>query len=121
MIAIPVVEDSYESPISTRFGKSDWFALVDGQANITFLANPHGGGAEVLRWLSEQGVETIITAHIGPKPYAMLREAGIRVYDPGTERTTLPQVLSGVAEDLLEEITEANLHRYYTDKPKGTP
>ena len=121
MIAVPVVEDSYESPISTRFGKSEWFALVDGKENITFLANPHGGGAEVLRWLSEQGVEKIITAHIGPKPHAMLREAGIRVYDPGTERTTLPQAISGVAENALEEITEANLHRYYTDKPKGTP
>ena len=120
MIAVPVIEDSLESPISTRFGKSDWFALADGEGSITFLANPHGGGAEVLRWLSEQGVKTIITAHIGPKPHAMLREAGIRVYDPGTERTILSQALTGIAEDLLTEITETNLHRYYTDKPKGT-
>jgi len=121
MIAIPVERNALESPISTRFGKSEWFALVDGEGSIMFLANPHGGGAEVLRWLSEQGVEKIITAHIGPKPHAMLREANIRVYDPGTERTTLPQALSGIEEGLLEEITEANLHRYYTDKPKGTP
>ena len=120
MIAVPVERDSLDSPISSRFGKSDWFALVDKEGHITFLANPYGGGAEVLRWLSEQGVETIITAHIGPKPYAMLHEAGIRVYDPGTERTTLPQAVSGIAGDLLEEITEVNLHRYYTDKPKGT-
>ena len=121
MIAVPVERDAFESPISTRFGKSDWFALMDGEGSVTFLANPHGGGAEVLRWLSGQGVETIITAHIGPKPYAMLHEAGIRVYDPGAERTTLSQALSGMAENALEEITEDNLHRYYTDKQKGTP
>jgi len=121
MIAIPVERDAYESPISTRFGKSEWFALVDGEGSITFLANPHGGGAEVLRWLSEQGAKKIITAHIGPKPYTMVREAGMRVYDPGMERTTLPQALAGMAEGLLEEVTEDNLHRYYTDKQKGTP
>ncbi len=118
---IPVETDTMHTAISTRFGKAPWFAFVTAEGTITLEHRPDIDTMQMLDWLIDRGMEQIVTAHIGPKPFARLQGRGVPVYNPGQGSYTLIDVVGMMAIGKLEKITPENLHRFYTDKSQGDP
>ena len=108
MIAMPIKTDSENSALAQLFGKAKFFALIDENAKITIQSNEVEGGMKVAQWFQKAGVTTLITNHLGEKPFAALQKAGIRVYFAGSERIEIAQALQKFNDRLLEEVSASN-------------
>ena len=76
-----------ESPADPRFGRAKWFLVVDTESgnveafdNVQNLNAPQGAGVQAGQNVSNLGVECVITGHVGPKAFATLSAAGIKIY-----------------------------------------
>ncbi len=110
-VAMPVKMNKSDSAISPLFGHAKWFAFVeDGEVQI--LPNPFDGGSAVVEWLLSQGVDVVLTQHIGLRPYVLLADAGVEVYYPGEGRVTIPEALECYQKRRCEPITQANISKF---------
>jgi len=119
MTVIPIESADMDTSISTRFGKAPFFAFVSEDGTIAMEPNPNLPTAKMLDWISSKGTQSVITAHIGPKPFKMFSDKKIKVFNPGKGSIPLIHVLGMMEIGKLERITEENLHRFYTDKSKN--
>jgi len=112
-IAICASGSSSSSTIDERFGRCPFFVIWDAdQRNYTAVKNTglddaQGAGTAVTQALLNHGVGTVITRRIGPKAFAVLNQAGIKVYaaqSGDTVETALQQYLDGK----LDELKQAN-------------
>jgi len=120
MTVIPIESDSLESVISSRFGKAPFFAFVGDEGTIIIEPNPDLPTVKMFDWMCSKGTQSVITAHIGPKPFQMLSQKKINVFNPGKGSIRMIHVLGMMEIGKLERITEENLHRFYTDKANKT-
>ncbi len=112
MTAIPLKMNKIESAISPMFGHAKWFAFADKAGEISIEKNPYDGGMQVIHWLMERGVDTIVTSHIGAGPFRFLLDRGVRAYHPGAGRVVLIEALDGLREGRLMAITPENIAQY---------
>ena len=101
-IAIPVKSNKENPPVAPLFGKAKWFAIIE-DGKITIEENSVNGGREVIEWLDDINVDTIIMQEMGQGPYSMIQKLGnIKLYHCGFERILLNDVLQKFTEnDLL--------------------
>ena len=66
-IVMPVKTAKQDTAISPLFGHAKYFAFVQN-GKIEIKQNPHDGGVAVVEWLLNEGVDVVITQHIGLKP-----------------------------------------------------
>lgn len=108
-IAIPVKMNKDNPPVAPLFGKAKWFAIVeDGKVNLE--TNPADGGREVIEWLNERGVDTIIMQEMGKGTYSVIQKLGtMKVYHSGFERILLEDVLKKFEENALPLLDDAGM------------
>lgn len=109
-IAIPVKMNRENPPVSPLFGNAKWFALIeDGHVDIT--KNPAHGGRAVIKWLANEGVDTIIFQEMGQSPYEMINEIGtIDLFHAGNDRIVLDDVLRQFKEETLLLVDNSNIN-----------
>ena len=107
MIAIPVKTNKENTAVSTMFGKAKYFALISND-KVEIFRNEKEGGRAVSSWLKEKNVDTIITSHIGTKPFSMVTDLGMKVYFAGTERIEMNDALLKYADGELPPLTLEN-------------
>ncbi len=112
MTAIPLKMNKIESAISPMFGHAKWFAFVSDDGDIEILKNPYDGGMPVINWLLQNGVDTIVTSHIGAGPFRFLLDQGVRAYHPGEGRVVLIEALDKLREGQLMPITMENIAQF---------
>ncbi len=113
MIAMPVKRQGENPPLTTVFGKAKWFAFIDENGSVEIRENPYAGaGPKTVVWLIEEGVDRIVTQHIGGNPFMILKEAGVRLYYPGEGRLSVQEALQRLQEERCEEITIDNVMRF---------
>jgi len=84
-IAVSARGDNLESQIDPRFGRCQFFVLLDNDTGeheaISNESAAASGGAGILasQMLSDHSVNIVITGDIGPNAYSTLKAAGIRV------------------------------------------
>lgn len=100
MIAIPVKTDKEDTAVSTLFGKAKYFALIDNN-KINIVKNEQSGGKAVVKWLKNQNVDTLITSHIGERPFTLLSDLNIKAYFAGDKRVELKEILLKYADGEL--------------------
>jgi predicted Fe-Mo cluster-binding NifX family protein len=91
-IAISSPSGEPESEFSGRFGRCQYFLLFDtADASWMKVANPArdaqgGAGARVVQFLTDHGVEAVISGRYGPTAFSALEASGIKPYlaDSGT-------------------------------------
>jgi len=78
--------DGLDSPVDPRFGRAGRFILVDTETggvqavdNTQNLNAAQGAGIQAAQNVSRLGAEVLMTGHCGPKAFATLRAAGIKV------------------------------------------
>jgi predicted Fe-Mo cluster-binding NifX family protein len=87
------------SHVEKRFGRANWFFIVDTATGETKpLSNRQsvealqGAGIQAAERVIEEGAEAVLTGHCGPKAFKVLTAAGIQVFTG----------LEGTIKDVLE-------------------
>ena len=84
-ICITSVGSNLESEVDPRFGRCQYFIMVDidtlefeaiENANI---ASRGGAGIQSAQTISDKSVEVVLTGNVGPNAYQTLEAAGVKV------------------------------------------
>ena len=86
-VAVTSQGEDLNATVDPRFGRAWCFVVVDSETgefstsdNSQNLNATQGAGIQAGRKVAELGVEAVITGHVGPKAFATLQAAGVRVY-----------------------------------------
>jgi predicted Fe-Mo cluster-binding NifX family protein len=104
MIAIPVKTNKENPPVSTLFGKSKWFAMVDGEGNES--------GREVVENMIKKGVNKLVFHHMGGNPFMLLQKANIECFHDGGKRILLDEALDLLKNNQLTQVDGLNMSEY---------
>lgn len=89
-IAFTTSGETLDAPLEGRFGRAPGFLIYD-LARDTFevvdnrrsLDAARGAGIQAAETVARRGASCLVTGHCGPKAFAVLSAAGIRVYTTG--------------------------------------
>ncbi|MBK8596480.1 MAG: NifB/NifX family molybdenum-iron cluster-binding protein [Holophagales bacterium] len=106
--------DSLDAPLDARFGRAPKFLLYDLEAGLARLidnkegrAASQGAGIQAAESVARAGAGAVVTGHCGPKAFAVLRTAGIKVYS--CRAATVGEALAQYRSGALVEQTEADV------------
>ena len=116
-IIISATSNTIEQPFSPRFGRADYFILIDTETRAwEALANPAasargGAGPQAVQFIAETGAEAVISGRYGPSAFAAIEAAGLKAYiaKSGTVSEVLDQFIAGELES-TESATGPELH-----------
>jgi predicted Fe-Mo cluster-binding NifX family protein len=116
-IVITANSDKIDQPFNPRFGRADYFILVDSDTQEWEAhANPAaqarvGAGPQAVQFIAEQGADIVVSGRFGPKAFSALQAAGIKAYvaSDGTINDVLQQFLEGQLEQAIAA-TSPELH-----------
>jgi predicted Fe-Mo cluster-binding NifX family protein len=103
-VVVTTQEQTLESPVDPRFGRTKYFLLVDTNTgeftahdNAQNLNAPQGAGIQAAQSVARLNAEAVLTGHVGPKAFTTLQAANIAVYTgvSGTARDAIEQFKSG--------------------------
>ena len=101
-IAISATQPSLDGDVDPRFGRCQYFIIVDPETmKFEALENPNvgamGAGIATAQFVTSKGVEAIITGNLGPNAYQVLAAAGIVMFTgiTGKIRDALQAYTSG--------------------------
>ncbi len=102
-IAITATHNKIDQPFNPRFGRADFFILIDSETKEwEALPNPAasaGGGAgpQAVQFIAQKGAEVLISGRYGPKAFTALQAAGIQPYiaETGTISEVLEHYMAG--------------------------
>ncbi len=100
MIAISATDKKLTAPMDLRFGRAPYFYISDGKES-RFIVNPyceeeHDVAPRLVKLLSEEKVDKIITGEIGPKAHTSLQNSKIQIIMLDEERIKISQVLKKI-------------------------
>jgi len=103
-LAITVPDKSLDSTIEPRFGRAYGFIIFDtDNSKYEFITNetnmnaPAGAGIQTAQSLVDLKADVVITGNCGPKAFAVLNTAGIKVItvSSGTVRDNIEKFING--------------------------
>ncbi len=103
-IAISTTGKTLEAPIDPRFGRAAGFIIYDLESgaceyvdNTQNLNAMQGAGIQSAKHISDSGAQAIVTGHCGPKAFAALKSANVKIYvgASGTVADNIEQYKSG--------------------------
>ena len=90
-IAITSQGDKLDSPVDPRFGRARGFIIyneengkasyIDNSQNLNAM---QGAGVQAAKNVTDAGVSTLITGHVGPKAFTALKAADVTIYTGAT-------------------------------------
>ncbi len=106
-LAISTQGSEPDSPVDPRFGRAQFFRIVDTETGQQLTVNnadganaAQGAGTLAGQKLARLGVQAVLTGHVGPKAWSALQAANIRVY----------AVNGGTAEEAVRAFLDGRLH-----------
>ena len=105
-IIITANSDKIDQPFNPRFGRAEYFILVDSdtrewEAFSNPAADARGGaGPQAVQFIDRKKPEVVISGRYGPSAFTALEAAGIKAYlaSSGTVSEVLQQFLDGQLE-----------------------
>ncbi len=114
-IAISSNDGKYDTPLNPRFGRCEFFVIVDtdsraweAQANPAAMASG-GAGTHAVQFLSQQGVQAVITGRCGPNAFSAFNAAHMDAF----------QADSGTPEELVDKFLAGELKQISSASGKG--
>ncbi len=90
------VQTNDRETVGENFGRARFFALYDTvSGEMTFLSNAenaeaaHGVGIQAAAAMAREGVETVLSYHVGPKAAEILERHGIGIFSLPRDRSPL--------------------------------
>ncbi len=116
-IAVSSSGRSLDSGVDPRFGRCQFFVMVD-LASMDWNATPNtaggssgGAGIEAAQIVSDMGVYAVLTGNIGPNAHRALKAAGIKVYVGATG--TVSESIERFRRGELEEVGNATVPGHF--------
>ncbi len=85
-IAVTATADNLDAQVDGRFGRAAWFIVVDTDSlefeaidNSAGAAAASGAGVQAAMVISQSGAQWLLTGNCGPKAFAGLNAAGVKV------------------------------------------
>ena len=107
------------SAVDPRFGRARYFVVVDTDTgsfsahnNDQNLNAPQGAGIQAARNVAELDVEAVVTGHCGPKAFATLSAAGVKIY-PGANGLTVAEAVEKFKSGALTEASGADVDGHW--------
>jgi predicted Fe-Mo cluster-binding NifX family protein len=105
-IVITATSNTIDQPFNPRFGRADYFILIDSETrDWEALPNPAadargGAGPQAVQFIANKGAEAVISGRYGPSAFTALEAAGVQAYiaKEGTVTEVLDQFLAGELE-----------------------
>ena len=105
-IIISASSNKMDQPFSPRFGRADYFILIDSatrewEAFPNPAVNARGGaGPQAVQFIAEKEAEVVISGRYGPSAFTALEAAGIQAFIgyQGTVSQVFEQHLAGELE-----------------------
>lgn len=106
-VIITGTSNAIEGDFNPRFGRSDYFILVDSETgNWEGFQNPAAGarggaGPQAVQFIADKGGEAVISGRYGPSAFTALEAAGINAYiaeSQGTVKEVLEKFQAGELE-----------------------
>ncbi|WP_022854062.1 NifB/NifX family molybdenum-iron cluster-binding protein [Thermodesulfatator atlanticus] len=115
-IAITAQGNDLSAPFDPRFGRAQYFIIYDTETDsFEAIANeavnaPQGAGIAAANYLAEKGISLLITGNCGPKAFAVLSAAGIKVaqVDVATVEDALKAFKAGRLAEIEAPTVEAH-------------
>lgn len=107
-IAVSLIDKNENSLIDLRFGRCEYFQILDVESNEKKFINNNGllssGGAGVAaaQQLIDENVDVIITGKIGPNALKIIEKSSIKVYSCKKEITSMEVIKSLENNELVE-------------------
>lgn len=104
-ICITSENNSLDSKLDPRFGRCQYFIIVDTDTlEFEAIKNPNvdamgGAGIQSAQLLASKKVKSLITGNVGPNAFQTLQAAGIEVFT----------VASGTVKDVIEKYKKGEL------------
>jgi len=109
-IAISALGADLESQVDPRFGRAQYFIIVDPETmefeaiNNSSLDAMHGAGIQSGQLMSSKGVTAVITGSVGPNAHQTLTAAGIQIFQAGA--ATVALAIDAYKKGQLQPITQ---------------
>ncbi len=108
-IIITASSNKIEQPFNPRFGRAEYFMLVDSDTHKwEAFSNPAasargGAGPQAVQFIDSKKPDVVISGRYGPSAYAALEAAGIKAYiaTDGTVSEVLKQFFDGQLEQAV--------------------
>ena len=108
-IIISASSDKIDQPFNPRFGRAEYFILLDNKTReVQAFENPAvnargGAGPQAVQFIVSHQPDVVISGRFGPNAFSALEAAGIKSYIAisGTVSQVIDQFLAG-------ELTEVN-------------
>ncbi len=97
-IIVTATAPELAAPVNPRFGRADYFVVVDSetmewQAHANAGVDAAGGaGAQAAQFAAQQGAHAVISGDFGPNAYVALAAAEIKMYLLGPSKTVAEAV-----------------------------
>ncbi len=117
-IIVTATAPELDAPVNPRFGRADYFVVVDTEtmawqahANAG-MAAAGGAGAQAAQFAAQQGAQAVISGDFGPNAYIALAAAEIKMYLLGPSKTVAEAVANYKAGrlELVQAPTGAGHH-----------
>jgi predicted Fe-Mo cluster-binding NifX family protein len=120
-IAISSMGKDLDAQIDPRFGRCQYFILVDPETlafeaveNEGLMASG-GAGVQAAQLIAQKGAKALITGNLGPNAESALSASGIKVYlAPGG---TVNDVITSYKSGSLREASEASVPSHFGNSP----
>lgn len=114
-IVVSAVSGSLDAPIDPRFGRCQYFVIVDSETmGVETLPNtsqnaPSGAGIQAAQTITNQGVKLVLTGRVGPNAFQVLSSAGVEVITgvSGTVREAVERFKRGQLREATATPTTA--------------
>ena len=104
-ICITAEGDNLDAPVDARFGRCNYFIIVDAETlefeAVKNVYQDAGGGVgiQTAKLMSDKGVELVLSGNIGPNAFETLKAAGIKVVNG----------ISGTVKDVIEQYKKGEI------------
>ena len=117
-LAITTQGSEPNSPVDLRFGRARFFRIVDTETgqqtavdNSDGVNAVQGAGTQAVQTLARQGVQAVLTGHVGPKAWSALQAAKIQVYS--VSAGTADQAVQDFMADRLRALAQADVRGHW--------
>jgi predicted Fe-Mo cluster-binding NifX family protein len=117
-IGITGINNSIEGPFNPRFGRSEYFLIIDTETGAwDGFPNPAtyargGAGPQAVQFIADKGVEAVVSGRFGPSAFTALEAAGIKVYI-ADHQGTVKEVLEKFQSDELAMVNAPTGHGFH--------
>jgi len=115
---VPAQSRELSSEVDFRFGRAEWLLVIDSETgnyetygNAVSLKCAQLSGSQVAQNLVDDGVQVVLTRHIGPIAFKILKDADVKIFH--VIEQTVQEAINSFKAGELKEIDRANVEAHW--------